>query len=98
MRGSTVSTRAESCEDRWQKAGLRRPKAVLAALHKADVWKEQQRFLLPRQCRDYFHAAAVHLGTREQPGRAGTQVESSVKLPKHKAAQEKLEIFSLQVY
>lgn len=98
MRGSTVSTRAESCEDRWQKAGLRRPKAVLAALHKADVWKEQQRFLLPRQCRDYFHAAAVHLGTREQPGRAGTQVKSSIKLPKHKATQEKLGIFSLQVY
>lgn len=71
MCGSTVSTRADSCEDRWQKAGLCRPKAVLAAPHKADVWKEQQRFLLPHQCRDYFHAGAVHLGTQEQPGRAG---------------------------
>lgn len=64
MCGSTVSTRADSCEDRWQKAGSRHPKAVLAALHKADVWKEQQCFLLPHQCRDYFHVAAVHLSSQ----------------------------------
>lgn len=88
MCGSTVSTTADSCKDRWQKAGLHRPKAVHAARHKADVWKEQQ-FLLPRQCWDYFHPAAVHLGTQEQPGWAGTRVESSVKLPKQKVAQER---------
>lgn len=64
MCGSAVSTRADSCEDRWQKAELRHPRAALPALHKADVWKEQQHFLLPRQCRDYFHVAAVHLGTQ----------------------------------
>lgn len=51
MCGSAVSTRADSCEDRWQKAGLHHPRAVLPALHKADVWKEQQQqhFLLPHQ-------------------------------------------------
>lgn len=95
MCGSTVSTRADSSEDRWQKAGLRRPKAVLAVLHKADVWKKQQCFRLPHQCRDYFYAAAVHLGTQEQPGQAGMQVESSVKLSKHKAAQEQQGVFRL---
>lgn len=95
MCGSTVSTRADSCEDRWQKAGLCRPRAALAALHKADVWREQQPFLLPPQHQDYFHVAAVHLGTQEQPGRVGTPVESSFKLPQHKAAQEQGGIFRL---
>jgi len=93
MCGSTVSTRADACEDRWQQAGSRRPSAALAARRKADVRREQQRFLLPRQCRDYFHAAAGHLGTQEQPGWAGAQVESSVKLPKHKAAREQRGLF-----
>lgn len=83
MCGSAVSTRADSCEDRWQEAGLRHPKAALAALHKADVWKEQQRFLLPHQCRDYFHVAAVHLGTQSSQAvlahksRAAFQAQSS---------------------
>lgn len=84
MCGSAVSTRTDSCEDRWQKAGLRHPGAALPALHKADVWKEQQHFLLPCQCRDYFHVAAVHLGTQSSQARLAHGSRAALSFPSTK--------------
>lgn len=84
MCGSAVSTRADSCEDRWQKAGLHHLRAALPALHKADVWKEQQHFLLPCQCRDYFHVAAVHLGTQRGKARLAQRSRAALSFPSTK--------------